>query len=214
MSSDNFSYTSYSQGDTTIMPTPPLTASTLHTPRLQNPSQNKDKGDTNDTTKGTTATSTSTATATSASTALSSSTIPSESLKETHHDSDDASSSELEEGEIDERSLPPLKKPVPILPPTSSSSSSSSSRRFRTEFSSYRPGRREKYPLEPNFEQSQRQYRPSQQTQQQFAQTQKQFPQSQQQFPQSQQQLPQSLAASFSVQYPLMRHRYVYNLLT
>ena len=200
MSSDNFSYTSYSQGDTTIMPTPPLTASTLHTPQLQlqlqqpeNPSQNKEKGNTNDTTKNTIAT-TATATATATSTTLSSSTIPSESLQETHDDSDDASSSELEEGEIDERSLPPLKKTVPVVPPSSSPSSSSSSRRFRTESSSYRPGRREKYPPEPNFEQSQRHYRPSQQ---------------------SQQQLPQSLAASsYSVQYPLMRHRYVFNLLT
>jgi len=54
----------------------------------------------------------------------------------------DASSSELEEGEIDERKLPPppLKKPVSIVPP--------SSRRFRAE-PSPRPRIRDPYQPEP-----------------------------------------------------------------
>jgi hypothetical protein len=65
-------------------------------------------------------------------------------------DSDDSDSSELEEGEIDERTLPPLKKPVAII-------FQSPTRRFRTD-PSIRTQGRSSYPPKSNFLQFQHSY--------------------------------------------------------
>jgi len=63
-------------------------------------------------------------------------------LGKNNNQGDGSSSSELEEGEISERDIPPLKKPVPIIP--------TSSRRYRKP--SQRPLRDLPYVLPPDIE--------------------------------------------------------------
>jgi len=121
---NNYTQIKYPQGHTSNspMPTPPRTASTLNTPQIQQSFDKTKIGPINDT--NTTRNHVS-------------SSAP---VQDDNSDSD--ASSELEEGEIDERSLPPptLRNPVPIVP--------LSSRRFRAE-SSFRPQRKD--PPEPNY---------------------------------------------------------------